>query len=550
MATRHAGGLCLCVFVVGLFGLARAQSLGAARILEQAGQFERALQEYRQVLEATPGDFGAYQGFQRMSRELARFDSLEAVSDRLARLMPDNPRYVLGRIDGLLGLRRRKEALGLCRSTVEKWPQQAVAVADVLESWAAFGEAAGYLLKARQDRADPRLHADRLITLYELEERYVEAAREIVLEINARTELLGGYLAKINEYARKTGAGPLRAEFARIADPWTRARATAEVYLALGREPEALNIARQALDRDGLYGFAHECEDAGAFAAALAVYQEQGLRPDQARVLRKLGRNKEALELLSQENSPAALYELAEIHRLENHNLEQAAAGYERVLKARPGDEPAVFGLASSQVGLGRLEETRQTLGTARRVTDRILLLTARVFLYRLDTDSARHYALELSRRFPESPLANDGLELALVASGGENAFVLARAMYEAETGAREQALGRCTDLAAGTDDVAELAWFLKARIRREAGEFKQALAVLDSFGRAFPGSPRRARQLMVKADIFLADLKDENKYRQMLEEVAIAFPGSAYAPVARSLLDLVNRPAAPGFIH
>ena len=165
--------------LMGLMGLmavgsARAQSIGTARILEQAGQTDRAMAEYRLLLDKTPRDMAAYQGFARTCRQLARFDSLKAVSSRLSIAAPEEPQYVLGRMDGLLGLKRRKEALELGRSMVARWPRQAAAAADVLERWQELSEATSYLLAARKSQGDARAYAERLITLYELQDRYVE----------------------------------------------------------------------------------------------------------------------------------------------------------------------------------------------------------------------------------------------------------------------------------------------------------------------------------------------------------------------------------------
>ena len=541
------------VVVLGLalvLGPALAQSPSAARVLEQAGQLEQAMKEYHAVLEQKPDNIQAYQGFYRVCLRLARYDSLEAVSLRLSELKPDQPQYVLGRTDGLLGLKRKKEATALCGNYVKRWPYQATALVDVLERWKEYGTATSALLTARQSHANSLVYADRLVALYELQDRYAEATREIVRLCGSDPDLVRNHLEKLGEFARKAGASGILAELAKLEDPWARARAQAEVYLAIGKEAEALKVARQAMGPDGLYGFAHECEEEGAFNAALAVYQEQGLRADEARVLRKLGRNNEALTILAQEKNPKAWFELAEINRLELKNLSAAAANYERVLRMRRGNERAAFGLASSYIGLGRLDEARKSLISASRQTDRVLLLLARVFLYKSDLDSAKYYSQELVRRYPNSPLGNDGLEIALLCAGGERASELAQAMYEQETGAQEKALARCQTLGRGNDDVAQMAWFLRAQILRDAGQPRQAVAVLDSFALAFPESTRRPKQLMTQADVFAHDLKDEGLYRRKLEDVAVSFPGSPYAPVARSLLAEANRPVEPEMVR
>lgn len=536
--------------LLSVLGLASGQSVGAGRVLEQTGQFERALSEYRLVLEKNPRDLAAYQGFARVCRQLSRFDSLEAVSARLSASVPEESQFALGRMDGLLGLKRKKEALELGRKVIQIWPGQAAALAEVLERWREFGEAVNYMLLARPAKGSDQAYSDRLISLYELQNRYVDAAREIVRVLDYRSDLLKMYLGRIREYSRKTSSAQLLSELGKLKDQAARARAQAEVYFALGKEPEALKAARQGMNREGMYRLARECEESGALNTALAVYKEQDLRPDQARVLRKLGRDAEALALLGQDQNPDAWFELAELSRLRTRDMAAAAKGYEKVLRSRPTDEPAGFGLAYCQTALGQLEQARKTLAQVKPQSDRVLFLTAEVFLYRQDLDSARYFSQELVRRYQESPLANDGLELILLCSGGERASELARAMYESRTGAIQKALERCAVLARGRDDVAEQSWFLRARLLRDSNRPKSAVSVLDSFALAFPLSSRRPKQLMEQADLYLRDLKDENKYRQMLEQVALLFPGSPYAPVARSLLAEANRPTEPGVVR
>ncbi len=540
------GGFFLAVLVIS----AHAQSIGVARMLEQVGQLDRALDEYRFVLVNQPHNLSAYQGFRRVSVQLESYDSLVAVSKRLAKARPGEFQYVQGEIEGLFGLKRRKEALAECRRATEKWPAEIVQLAVMLEQWNEYGEAIGYLVRLRSNRGDELLHADRLVELYELQGRRVEAVREIVGIVSRQPDALAAYLGRLREYARKANSRSLLAELRRIKDPWARARAEAELYLGLGKQSEALKAARAGMNRDGLYGFAHECEDVGALNAALAIYQEQELCPDQARVLRKLGREKEALRVLAQDQSPEALFELAEIYRIEKKDYRAAAGAYERVLKLRPGHEAAVFGLGSAQVALGQLDQARVTLGRLKSPTERVLFLLARVLFYRQEFDSARYYVAELAQRFPQSFLVNDGLDLVLLTHGGEQAQELAQAMLESETGADEAAARRCQELAKGNDIVAEQACFLLARIARKQGKSKDALAILDGFIERFEQSPRQARARLEQAEIFSRDLKDENRYRQTLEELIVDFPGSPYAPVARSLLAEANRPAGPEIIH
>lgn len=537
----------LCVFAV--VSPLLAQTVSSAMMLEQAGQLERAWDEYRQVLSKNGQERGAYDGFRRLSASIGRFDSLSSVSARLAQQFPNEVQFRLGRAEGLFGLKQRAQALAECRSIAQKWPALGVLVADLLQQYRENSEAIGFLVRERAERKDSLLYADRLAGLYEQEKRYPEAVREIVRMVNQQPDVLVGQLARIRDYARTVGPGPLSAELARIKDPWYRTRAEAEALLGAGKEREAVARAKKGLDKDGLYGFAHEAEEAGALQAALSLYQEQGLLPDQARVLRKLGRRADALAVLARDQSADAKFERAEILRLEDRDFGQAAGLYEQVLKARPGDEPAAFGLASCRLGLGQPAEARAALAGVGKITDRSTLLVARAWLYESQFDSCKQVVNALAARFPSSVLVNDGLELALLASGGEAEQELVRSMFELETGKAGSAIERAVRLAQGQGDVAEQATLFLAAAYRQQNEPKRAVETLDGFAARFPESLRRPKALFTKAEILAGDMKDENAYRRTLEELAVQYPGSAYAPVARSLLEQARR-AEPGGIR
>ena len=533
-----------------LAALAAGQSVGVARMMEQAGQLDRALDEYRLVLERQPHDVGAYDGFRRVSVQLGQYDSLAAVSARLRGQMPNQVRYVLGEAEALFGLGRRKDALALCREAAGKWPNQVMMVVELLERSAEMSEAVALLVQQRESQGSHHLYGERLIDLYEKQGRYPEATREMVVLVNTNARLLGQYLPRLQEYGRKARTRRVLAELANLDDGWVEARARAEVLLGAGKEADALASARRAMGKDELYGFAHEAEEAGALNAALAVYQEQGLYPDQARVLRRMGRNAEALQVLGQDESPAGRFELAQLHRLELGDFGTAARYYGDVLKRRPGDANALYGLAASYVGMGELSKARETLGRVTRPADSTSMLMVRVLFYLGELDTCRAQALSLAQRTPNSMLVNDALELALLCGAGERATELGDAMMELEQGRSEVALAQARGLSSGEDVVAEHAWFLAAEASVASGRPKDALVELDSFVVRFDASPRRARARFRQAALLRDVLKDENAFRRKLEELVVDFPGSAYAPVARALLEEANRPVLPGEVH
>ena len=79
--------------VVACLSAAWAQSIQNARMLERAGQQERAIEEYCAVLARSAGDIVAYNELRRLSLELESYDSLLAVSTWLAEMEPGRLEY-------------------------------------------------------------------------------------------------------------------------------------------------------------------------------------------------------------------------------------------------------------------------------------------------------------------------------------------------------------------------------------------------------------------------------------------------------------------------
>jgi len=126
----------------------------------------------------------------------------------------------------------------------------------------------------------------------------------------------------------------------------------------------------------------------------------------------------------------------------------------------------------------------------------------------------------------------------------GDRAKELARLMLAYETGDGDTAKVRA--LAEGDDPVAEQAYFLLARFLRRERKPKDALAALDRYRQRFGNSALAPKARLEQAELYLDDLKDEAKYREALEQLIVEYPGSAYVPIARSLLAEAEKPVAP----
>ncbi|HDQ98949.1 MAG TPA: tetratricopeptide repeat protein [candidate division WOR-3 bacterium] len=520
-----------------------AQSMGRARMLEQSGQLDAALVEYRTVLARQPADLSAYAGLRRLAAQMERFELLDSVSARLAGLYPERPEYGLGRVEALLGRNRAREAVRVARDLLTRRADHAMSVVELFERGGELRLAAEFLTEHRAALGAPA--TARLMELYERQQRHPEAAREFVTLAGIDPRLSAGLMPRLREYGGHPGWRGVLTEVRRLPDGPVRARAEAEVLLGAGREAEAAHAARQGLDRDELYGFAHEAEAAGAFTAALALYEELGLASEQARVLRELGRVDDAAQLLRQDSSPKAQFELAQLERLVRRDYEAAARSYAEILRRDPGNADAAWGLATSRVALGDTAGAREALARIVQPSDSVLYFRTRLAFYAGAVDSLRRHANQLLVRFPASRHLNDALELVLLAGSGEDMGPLVRAMLPLEAGRTDSALAEARILGAGRGTVAENALLLSARILAEAGRTDEAFGVLDSFPVRFPASPRRARALFEQAELAGA-LGDDDRRLRLIEQVLLEHPASSYAIVGRTVRAELLRTGSP----
>ncbi|MEO0079127.1 MAG: tetratricopeptide repeat protein [candidate division WOR-3 bacterium] len=545
----------LAILILVIAGLpVFAQTTRSGLLLEQAGQLERALKEFRDVLEKNPDDLNAYQGLLRVAARLGRYDTLVAVSQRLSGRNPDKPDFALGLIEGLFGSQRNNAAVAESRAVMRRWPERVLQLAGVLKKWREFGTAIELLSGRRSELSpnDPSLStiAAELVELYGLNSQPVLAAKEIVGIVNQWPGMAEGYIGRLGLLATRSNGQQLLSELSKIGNVRLRAKAQATVYIALNREREAVQVMRDVASDQELYQFAHECEAQGALTAALLIYQEQKAHADQARILRRLGRLQEALAILALDQGTGAMMELGDLRREALRDYQGAAEAYRKVLKQRPGYEPALFGLASAQLGLGDLTGARTTLAQLSQPTDRSILLEAKLAFYQERFDSVPVIVQKLATQFPKSPLVNDGLELALLTQSSGDLAGLAKALLDYEADNHERGKARARALAKGKDEIAARAALLLAQFLRREGRPKEAVAELDTLLGRFPKSRFRARAMLEQARIFYDDLRDEGRFREKLEELILAFPGSPYAPLARSILATTKVSVEPGGIH
>lgn len=521
-----------------------AQGTYQAQILERSGQFEPALTAYQKVLLHSPQDPLALAGFIRMCRQLKRFDSLFVVLSRLEKENGERPEFTLGIIEGLLGLKRRTEGLSRAQAFIQKYQEKIMELIEVLKQCGEIAVAATLLeesLKRSDSRTQPgrvrTTYLERLIELYEIQNNTVRATQKIVEIVNLQPELLPRYLERLKSYGKGIEGAKVVSELGKITDKKAKARAQAVVYLALGDEVQAVKVTKEAFSPQELILFADECEKKGALHAALTLYEGQGARIDAARILRQLGRLQEALAILERDSSPMAIFETAELYRLERRDFAKAAAFYSRALHSRPRDPAVLFGLTSSLIGLKQLDSARQVIEKIPQMDDRALFLLIKILFYQGRFDSIPRAVKELKQRFPQSPLVNDALELALLTQYGERAKSLAMAMLEYEAGKEMEGIRQTKELTQGDDLIAQEGFLLLSRFFSRQGKYQAALTVLDSFLFRFPTSELAPKAKLRQAEIYRDGIKDEARFRAVLEQLLVESPGSPYLPIARNML-------------
>jgi len=533
-----------------------AQDLNQAQLLEQGGQFETAFKLYQHELLKNPDQAAALNGLIRTARELNRYDSLLNILQEIKPRARKGDLIEEGIIEALFGLRRRSEAISRLELLLRSRPDRLIPVVDLLTRVKEFQLAIRYLEPAVNRSFSYEL-APRLINLYESTGKLPQACALIARIANNSDDnnvarYLQQFLPHLRTWGKQSGVNQLIAELEKIKNPILRTQTQTQVLLGAGRETDAarllLNRAQsREISEPELFQFARDCELNRYYSAALAIYQFLGLAPDIARVLRRQGKIAAALAILKSDTSPAAIFEYAEIARLEQNDFARAAAAYSRFLKMRPDDPNGLYGLAAALVGLKQIDSARNILNRIDPPDDRTTYLKAKSFLYQNKFDSLSITISEFSRRFPESPLFNDILELGILTLLNQKLNLFAQIMLHLDAGDYEIAMRQADSLATEDALVAQQALLLKSEIFLRERQYLRATAVLESLFVRFPQGELTPAALFRQAEIYREILHDSQKFRRTAEQLIENFPGYPLAPVIRTQLLTDNQiPTAP----
>jgi tetratricopeptide (TPR) repeat protein len=521
-------------------------------VLESSGQVDAARNVYTGALRAEPLNVEAYRRYASLEVRTGNLDRLVEFTDSLLDKHPGNVELLLGKAEGLIRLGRKSQGAGILNGLTRTEPEYARQVGGVFEACAMNQEAIQTYLDYRRRKNTPGIFAPNLVGLYEKVGDYAGATREAVSMLNVNPRLAREYSDKFQFYARKSSAGQVLAELAQVKDQYARADFRARVLLAGGQLKAALDEIAGMNSTPKTLEFAQFCEQSNYLDAASELYGRLGRQYDQARILRKQGKVNEAATILEASNDPNAVFELAELQRIELRDYAKAADNYARVVNSLltthysllAALQAAYPARAECLLRLGRLDDARRTLRSAPRRTPEVLFGLARIAFFQDSLDSCQAEVQELMRTSPESPLVNDALELALlVTRGGDGLKSFAQARFDFLQGSLDRAIEEGKTLVRTDSAWSDQAYLLLADCFRARKEPNDALGALAGLEQSRPESPFRAKARYEMALVYLEDLKNEPEYERRMESVYNDFPASPYAALARNRLVPTSKP-------
>jgi tetratricopeptide (TPR) repeat protein len=224
-------------------------------------------------------------------------------------------------------------------------------------------------------------------------------------------------------------------------------------------------------------------------------------------------------------------------------NYKEAIKNYENVIKQSSNYEPAWFGLQNTYLQLGDLVSAQKIKNID--LSDRLLWGEARIYFYSNKFDSSTFYIVELARRFPQSNLLNDALELGIIiAEAGKDSINLSnysQALYYNETGNYNEGITIIQALITQPSSIAQYAYLLLSRIFEAKGEINQSIATLDEFNKKYPESPLQPKAQYHLGLFYLESLHDTNMAKNIFEDLISNFPQSPESFFARSQLTIIE---------
>jgi outer membrane protein assembly factor BamD (BamD/ComL family) len=495
-------------------------------------------EHYEELFATGPYTIGVYIAYKQLCLQTQDYGGLIRSSEKLIERYPGEPEPYFGLAEGCFLSNKKTQGLEVLSKLFKRDPEMTLRIGYTLERFEYWQEAIGFYERYRRLKKSDAYFSEELIRVYQFARNFPGAAAEIVRCIDRTPGSAPRYERVLASFLTDTDPKVIINEVKKMKSETDRARILARLYLRLKQYGAAAKEFKKSGSKNELTEFARLCVEAGAYEPAEEIYRKLNLRFEQAQCLRKLGKFSEAAAVVSKDRSLPSQLERAGIYLDELKNPKAAEEVYQAILHDEPGCQAAQSGLVETLVELGELKQAHDFLLRVSGKTDWAFFYKIEIGFFNGEFDSIPAYALELSQQFPESPLVNDGLELALLAKESDaNLTDYARALFDCKSSRYDDGIAILKKIITQNSRLADDSYLLMARCFRGEKEPALALASLQELGKKFPQSPVLPRMRLEQAVIYQEDLKDLKFAKKTLEDLIVDYPDSPQACIARNLL-------------
>jgi tetratricopeptide (TPR) repeat protein len=320
--------------------------LRIAQALEQSGEYEKALDFYRQLYQTSPSNFVYFDGLRRSYMSLKKYDEAEKlVGDRL-KGDPSNVVMLCQLGDVYFKNGRQDSAMATWNRALvvdPKDPNTYKTVAGIMGEDRLFDEAVGVYRKGEIATDSKTIFSNDIARLYFLHASYAESLRELLtqLEANQAPSALQNIEAQIGVYCSSKDAidqfiSEMEKEVSTKPSDTDYRRLLGFLYMQKKDYPPAYTAYKWLDERSGAPGsellqFAAIAYDDEAYDVAASAYSEvAGLSKDRLIVVRALAGNAGSLQKLgeniyAEEDRPCSITDSL-------RELSQALSGYKQII--------------------------------------------------------------------------------------------------------------------------------------------------------------------------------------------------------------------------
>lgn len=290
------------IFLILATGLLTAQDvnfnnkLRLAQSYERSGQFEKAVEKYKELLSQQPFNRNILQSLNEIYLGLKQYDkSISLVSEELAKSPHDIS------LSGMLGstyyvMGEESKAYSIWDNALEKNKNSAAGyrvIANAAITQRAFEKAAEVLKAGKENTSNPSLFQHDLAQIYNIQMKYGEATREYCELLKSDSNQINLVKQKIAGYLESHGAFEksikIVEEFAEESGEPVYFDLLSGLYIRMGEFEQAYKVIReldtQKLNKSNLlYNFANNAMREGEFDIAARAFRDFVERNDDSNI--------------------------------------------------------------------------------------------------------------------------------------------------------------------------------------------------------------------------------------------------------------------------